>query len=83
LPGLAAAAIYVFLLSWNEFIFSYFLLLFGESTTLPVLLKKILSWSPQHNTLAAISVMLSVPVIIFTFIVQKYMQAGATAGAVK
>jgi len=83
LPGLAAAAIYVFLLSWNEFIFSYFLLLFGESITLPVLLKKILSWSPQHNTLAAISVMMSVPVIIFTFIVQKYMQAGATAGAVK
>jgi len=83
LPGLAAAAIYVFLLSWNEFIFSYFLLLFGESTTLPVLLKKILSWTPQHNLLAAISVMLSVPVIIFTFFVQKYMQAGMTAGAVK
>jgi len=83
LPGLAAAAIYVFLLSWNEFIFSYFLLLFGELTTIPVFLRKILSWTPQHNLLAAISVMLSIPVIIFTFFVQKYMQAGMTAGAVK
>lgn len=83
LPGLAAAAIYVFLLSWDEFIFAYFLLAFGELSTLPVLLQKILSWTPQHNLISAISVMLSVPVIIFTFIVQKYMQAGATAGAVK
>lgn len=83
LPGLAAAAIYVFLLSWDEFIFAYFLLAFGNLSTLPVLLQKILSWTPQHNLLAAISVMLTVPVIIFTFVVQKYMQAGATAGAVK
>jgi multiple sugar transport system permease protein len=83
LPGLAAAAIYVFLLSWDEFIFSYFLLAFGNLSTLPVLLQKILSWTPQHNLLAAMSVMLSIPVIIFTFIVQKYMQTGVTAGAVK
>ena len=83
LPGLAAAAIYVFLLSWDEFIFAYFLLAFGDLSTLPVLLKKILSWTPQHNLLAAISVMLSIPVMIFTFLVQKYMRTGATAGAVK
>jgi multiple sugar transport system permease protein len=83
LPGLVAAAIYVFLLSWDEFIFAYFLLAFGELSTLPVLLQKILSWTPQHNLIAAISVMLSIPVVLFTFIVQKYMRAGATAGAVK
>lgn len=83
LPGLAAAAIYVFLLSWDEFIFAYFLLAFGDISTLPVLLQKILSWTPQHNLISAISLLLSIPVIIFTLIVQKYMQAGATAGAVK
>jgi multiple sugar transport system permease protein len=83
LPGLVAAAIYVFLLSWDEFIFAYFLLAFGELSTLPVLLQKILSWTPQHNLIAAISVMISIPVVLFTFIVQKYMRAGATAGAVK
>ena len=83
LPGLAAAAIYVFLLSWDEFIFAYFLMAFSDLSTLPVLLRKILSWTPQHNLLAAISVLLSIPVVLFTFIVQKYMRAGATAGAVK
>ena len=83
LPGLAAAAIYVFLLSWDEFIFAYFLLVFGYLSTLPVLLRKILSWTPQHNLLAAISVLLSLPVIIFTFVVQKYMRTGAGGGAIK
>ncbi len=83
LPGLAAAAIYVFLLSWDEFIFAYFLLAFGGLSTLPVMLQKVLSWTPQHNLLAAISVLLSVPVVIFTFVVQRYMQTGAVAGAVK
>jgi multiple sugar transport system permease protein len=83
MPGLAAAAIYVFLLSWDEFVFAYFLLVFGDLSTLPVLLQKTLSWTPQHNLLAAISVMLSIPVIIFTFLVQQYMRTGATAGAIK
>lgn len=83
LPGLAAGAIYTFLLSWDEFIFSYFLLFFAETYTLPVHLQKILSWSPQQNLLAAISVILSLPVIFFTFLVQKYMRTGMTAGAVK
>jgi len=83
LPGLAAAAIYTFLLSWNEFIFAYFLLFFSETYTLPVHLAKIMSWSPQHNVLATISVAISIPVIIFAFILQKYMKAGIMAGAVK
>jgi len=83
LPGLAAAAIYAFLLSWNEFIFAYFLLFFSETYTLPVHLAKIMAWSPQHNVLATISVVISIPVIIFTFIMQKYMKAGMMAGAVK
>jgi len=83
LPGLAAAAIYAFLLSWNEFIFAYFLLFFSETYTLPVHLAKIMTWSPQHNVLATISVVISIPVIIFTFIMQKYMKAGMMAGAVK
>lgn len=84
LPGLAAAAIYVFLLSWNEFIFAYFLTFTAAGgTTLPVYLLRILAFTPTVNFLAALSVMLSLPVIIFTFVVQRYMIAGMTAGAVK
>jgi ABC-type glycerol-3-phosphate transport system permease component len=83
IPGVAAAAIYTFFLSWDEFIFAYFLLNFGGDITLPVYLKKILSGMPQQNMLAAMSVILSIPVIIFTFFVQKYVVQGMTLGAVK
>ena len=83
LPGLAAAAIYTFFLSWNEFIFAYFLMFKETTVSLPVYLLRILSWAPQKNFIMAISLVISVPVIIFTFLVQKYMRAGLTTGAVK
>lgn len=83
LPGLGAAAIYTFLLSWNEFVFAYFILFQGTDTTLPVYLLRILTWSPQKNFIAAISLLMCIPVIIFTFAVQRYMRTGLTAGAVK
>ncbi|MFP4522744.1 MAG: carbohydrate ABC transporter permease [Fibrobacterota bacterium] len=83
IPGIAAAVIYVFLLSWDEFIFSYFLLGFGEINTLTLYLKHKLVSSPMQNQLAAISMVLSLPVIVFTIIVQKYIQIGSTSGAVK
>ena len=81
--GIAAAAIYVFLLSWNEFIFSYFLMFQSTTVTLPVYLFKKIVWTPQLNYLAAISVCLSVPVILFTFIIQKQIVTGATEGSSK
>ena len=83
LPGIIAAGIYTFLLSWDEFIFVYFLLGFGNINTLTVYLKKQLAYSPPQNYLATISVILSLPVIVFTLIVQKYMKSGLMAGGVK
>jgi multiple sugar transport system permease protein len=82
-PGLAAAAIYTFLLSWDEFIFSYFLLGLGKITTLTLYLKQKFSYAPPQNLLATISVCLSVPVIVFMLLLQKYMTAGITVGSVK
>jgi len=82
-PGLVAAAIYTFLLSWDEFIFAYFLLGLGKITTLTLYLKQKLAYSPPENLLATISVCLSVPVIMFTLLLQKYMTAGFTSGSVK
>lgn len=83
IPGLAAAAIYTFLLSWDEFIFSYFILGLGKVTTLTLYLKQKLSFSPPQNLLATISVCLSLPVIAFTLIMNKYINAGITEGSVK
>ncbi|MFH0920059.1 MAG: carbohydrate ABC transporter permease [Fibrobacterota bacterium] len=81
--GLAAAAVYTFLLSWDEFIFSYFLLGFGDLVTLPLYLKQKMAFTPPQDFLMAIAMLLSLPVILFTLVLQRYMQSGLTAGAVK
>ena len=82
-PGLAAAAIYTFLLSWDEFIFAYFLTLGKQEIfTLTLYLNGIKHAEPQ-NLLAAISVCLSIPVVIFSLMVQRYMIAGISTGSVK
>lgn len=83
IPGLAAAAIYTFLLSWDEFIFAYYIV-FGrqELFTMTLYLNGIKYAAPQ-NLLAAISVCLSVPVVLFSFLVQRYMIAGISTGSVK
>ncbi len=83
IPGIVVAGIYTFLLSWNEFIFSYFLLYSGSINTITVYLKKQLSYSPPQNLLATISVFLSLPVIIFTLLIQKHIKQGVTAGSIK
>lgn len=85
-PGLAAGAIYVFLLSWNEFIFSYFITSTSSVSVipLPVYLKSVFgAFTPNPVSVATLSLLVSLPVIIFTFFIQKFMIAGSTAGAVK
>jgi multiple sugar transport system permease protein len=83
IPGLAAAAIYTFLLSWDEFIFAYFLLGLGKISTLTLFLRQKLAYAPPQNLLAAISVFISLPVIVFSLLLNKYMTAGYTSGSVK
>lgn len=83
IPGLVAAAIYTFLLSWDEFIFAYFLLGLGKISTLTLFLRQKLAYAPPQNLLAAISVFISLPVIVFSLALQKYMTAGYMSGSVK
>lgn len=83
IPGIIAAAIYTFLLSWDEFIFAYFLLGLGKISTLTLYLNKRMMFAPPQNILATISVCLSLPVVIFSLLVQRYLTAGVISGSVK
>ena len=85
-PGLAAGAIYVFLLSWNEFTYSYFITAVSSVNVLPLpvyLQSAFGAFTPNPVSIATLSLIVSLPVIIFTFLIQRYMIAGSTAGAVK
>jgi multiple sugar transport system permease protein len=82
-PGLAATAILSFILSWNEFLYAFILVAF-ESRTLTVGIPGLVT---PHGTLwgqvAAVAVVATLPIILFTVLVQRHLVRGLTFGAVK
>jgi multiple sugar transport system permease protein len=72
LPGLAATAIFAFVISWNE-VFAASILTLRERTLTAYLLK-ILSESPLHYRFAG-GFILMLPSILFIFAVRKYLFA--------
>lgn len=82
-PGIATASIMSFIFSWNNFMFS--LVLAGDDTrTLPIAIFNFLSYSSvDWGGLMAAAVVITLPVLIITLFVQRYIVAGLTAGATK
>lgn len=83
-PGIAAAAILVFMYVWNDFIIAV-ILTSSESRRLvpPGLYLYISSWGVQWGELCASVVLTLFPVIIMFLVLQKLFISGMTAGAVK
>lgn len=82
-PGIATVAIFCFLFSWNELLFA---LLFtsGRAKTLPVALTEYQGVvNIRWELMAAASMIQILPVVIITFMIQRYIIAGLTLGAVK
>ena len=82
-PGLAAAAIFTFRITWNEFILA--LVLTNRFTrTLPV---KVSLFITEHNIewgqIMAIGTLIAIPPLIVTFLASRQIITGLTAGAVK
>ena len=82
-PGLVTCSTLSFLGSWNNFQFA--LILSGEKTrTLPVSLQYFVSGADiRWGRMLAATIVVIVPTIILTMLLQKYIVQGMTAGAVK
>lgn len=82
-PGLAVAAIFAAMNSWNEFLFA--LTLTGQkATTLPVMASTFIQGEAiLWGSLSAAGTILMIPMFIFTLLVQRHLVAGLTVGAVK
>ncbi|MBV9547587.1 MAG: carbohydrate ABC transporter permease [Chloroflexi bacterium] len=82
-PGLAAAAILVFLGTWNEFLFA--LVLAGRDTrTLPVYLATFISERTVFwGSLFSVASFMVLPCLVLVLLVQRSLVRGLTAGAVK
>jgi multiple sugar transport system permease protein len=83
-PGLVAAGTYIFILSWNEFLYALTFTASTESRTLPIGLHLFIGeFQIRWDLLTAGGVLSVLPVIIGFFLVQDRLVAGLAAGAVK
>ncbi|MEZ4563114.1 MAG: carbohydrate ABC transporter permease [Thermomicrobiales bacterium] len=82
-PGMLAAGVFAFVLSWNEFLFA--LVLTGRnSKTLPVALAGLMSsQGDQIGAICAATMAMIAPIVALTWVIQKYLVSGLTFGAVK
>ena len=82
-PGVAVTAVLAFLFSWNEFLFA---LMIGGSgaQTLPAGFPGLVTpLGTYWGQLAAVSVVVSLPVLMLVWFIQRHLARGLTFGAVK
>ena len=83
-PGIIATAVYVLVVTWQEFLFALSFTSTKELRTLPVGLNDFIGqYGIRYGELMASSVLVSLPVVIVFFLLQRYFVAGLTVGAVK
>lgn len=80
LPGIAVAAMFAWLDSWNDLLYAIYL--FIQEDTLP-LLTYYYSVRGNVTDVATFSVLMTIPVFFITLFLQRYIQSGTLTGAVK
>jgi ABC-type glycerol-3-phosphate transport system permease component len=84
LPGIVATSIFLFIASWDEFVFALTFTSSDSARTLPVGLSLLTSsYEVQWGPLAAMSLMVTLPVLILFMVIQRGLVGGALSGAVK
>ncbi|WP_418595205.1 carbohydrate ABC transporter permease [Ponticoccus sp. (in: a-proteobacteria)] len=82
--GIASAGIFAFLTSWNEYALAAQLTRSVTSKTMPVgLLDFQAEFTLNWGGMCALAVLMIIPALILTFLVQKHLIAGLTFGGVK
>jgi len=79
-PGIAVAAIFAWLDSWNDLLYAIYLFL--TERTLPL---EVLYYANRGTVtdVATYSVIMTIPVIILTLFLQRWIRSGYMSGAVK
>jgi arabinogalactan oligomer/maltooligosaccharide transport system permease protein len=83
-PAIAVTALFSFMTAWNEFIMAATFMNKEEMYTLPVGLRLLVGqYSTQWGYFSAGAILVSIPIVVLFFFLQKHMVGGLTAGAVK
>jgi multiple sugar transport system permease protein len=82
-PGVATAAIFSFVIAWNEFFYAL-ILTRGEATTLPVaLMSARTEQGDAWEIMATIGLFIIGPMLLISRLVQRFFVRGLTAGSVR
>jgi len=78
--GIAVASLFVWLYSWNEFLYAR--LLTTNQLTLPL---KVFQAIDRGSTqeMATVAAILTLPIVLIVYFLQRYLRPGALSGAVK
>ena len=83
-PAIAAVALFVFMIAWNEFLYALlFVLEKRELWTLSLGVQQLDNQEVPKTVLMAGSVIITIPVIFLFFIAERFLTEGLTAGGVK
>lgn len=84
-PAIIVTAVMVLIFVWNEYLFATTFMLKEESYTLAGGLYQLQAndYSRSWPLFSAAAILVSVPILIIFFCIQKYMVSGLTAGGVK
>ena len=83
-PGILATSVFVLIVTWQEFLFALSFTSTKEMRTLPVGMNDFIGqYGIRYGELMASSVLISLPVLVIFFFLQRQFVAGLTAGAVK
>ncbi|MCP8617870.1 carbohydrate ABC transporter permease [Salirhabdus salicampi] len=84
IPAIASVFIYVFMISWNEYLFASVFITSEENMTLPIGLSHL--FHTKHyvwGRMMAASLLTAVPVVVLFGLLEKYFTGGLTEGGVK
>ena len=83
-PGLATAALFVFILNWSDYLLAL-MLTQKQWVTLPVYMATLTSamGGQMYGMKAALGVIAAIPPVIFGLVIQKHLVRGLTFGALK
>ena len=79
-PGLAVAALFAWLYSWNEFLYAR--LLTTSQNTLPLQVFQAIDRGTRQQ-MAAVAMVLVLPILGIVAVLQRYLRPGALAGAIR
>ncbi|WP_246465015.1 carbohydrate ABC transporter permease [Ruania alkalisoli] len=84
LPGIAATAMYIFMIAWNEYLYALlFLVQARDLWTAPLGIAQLTEFDTPVTILLAGSIVVTIPVVLLFVLAQRLLISGLAAGAEK